>query len=430
MRLNLDAERLRGSLVGLLVVGALSLLLGGMGCGFLVSPTPVPSNTLDKTNGNATYVGSSACRACHPQVAATHDVHGHAFALNPVRGVGPIYPVQATRADVPAPPPGKAWTDVAYVISGYAQGALFVDRNGFVMTDGVAGVNTQWDLEFPPNGTLPRFAPYEPNQLTPLPYDYACFRCHTTGSRPQDPNRPEFQDNRPGLLGTWREPGVQCEACHGPGSNHVPSPETTPVYIGSKAADCGECHTVGDDADVIPADDGFIIGGSQRQELLASGGHAGFDCIFCHNPHASIVYDAANGRRNACADCHADVDMAIHEGRTFVRGDHVEALTCESCHMSYAGKSASQAAEAVVGQLARVGDVRSHLFRINTANANFTTMFSPDGSRILTDAQGRGAVTLDFVCLRCHNGVGNAFSLTLRAAARVVEGIHESDDGP
>jgi hypothetical protein len=45
------------------------------------------------------------------------------------------------------------------------------------------------------------------------------------------------------------------------------------------------------------------------------------------------------------------------------------------------------------------GDMKSHIFRINTdASAN---MFTPDGSALaLTD--GKGAVTLDFACQRCH----------------------------
>jgi hypothetical protein len=40
------------------------------------------------------------------------------------------------------------------------------------------------------------------------------------------------------------------------------------------------------------------------------------------------------------------------------------------------------------------------------------------------DDQGRAAVTVDFVCLRCHNAGGNATRFTVEAAAFVAEGMH------
>ncbi len=53
-------------------------------------------------------------------------------------------------------------------------------------------------------------------------------------------------------------------------------------------------------------------------------------------------------------------------------------------------------------------------------------MFSPDGSSVLLDDQGRAAVTVDFVCLRCHNGVG-AFEISLPLAADIARDMHASD---
>ena len=46
------------------------------------------------------------------------------------------------------------------------------------------------------------------------------------------------------------------------------------------------------------------------------------------------------------------------------------------------------------------GDVQTHLFSINVdADAQ---MFTDDGSFVLLDDEGQGAVTLDFACVACH----------------------------
>ena len=117
-------------------------------------------------------------------------------------------------------------------------GAFFVDSAGYVLTDGVAGSNTLWVLDFPANGTVAGFAAYRPDQQTPLPYEYECFRCHTTGAQPQDPDNPLSQDGRPGIHGTWAEAGIQCEVCHGPGSNHAPNPQARNLFVDSTARTC------------------------------------------------------------------------------------------------------------------------------------------------------------------------------------------------
>ena len=199
------------------------------GCPTPSGPTgpsgPVFNNPADPTNGGANYISSAACGACHPDIYAIIQDHGHSRALNRVEGEPPVYPAAGTRAGVPNPPAGKAWTDISYVIGGYIKGARFVDSTGFLLTTGVTGVDTQWNLNFPPNGTVAGFAPFEPDQPAPQPYEFDCFRCHTVGPQAQSATNPLSQDGRPGIHGTWAEPGVMCEACHGPGSHHAPQPQ-------------------------------------------------------------------------------------------------------------------------------------------------------------------------------------------------------------
>jgi hypothetical protein len=403
-------------------------LLGECGCPAPAPPpsAPVYNNTTDPTNGGATYLGSAACEACHPDVAAKQALHGHAHILNRILGQPLTFPAQATRAIVPNPPAGYAWGDTAYVIGGYVRKAKFIDQTGFIAVAGIASPLTQWDLSFPPNGTLPGFVLYEPaTTAAGKAYDYSCFVCHTTGPKPQEASNPRFQENRPGFIGTWQEAGVQCESCHGPGSNHPPNTAARMMYVNVSARACGTCHSrpFASGGGVILAADGFIQHHEQYAELLASPGHSGFNCVTCHDPHTGTNYDLANAFSQTCATCHPNMNMALHEGKVYARGDYGETLTCTSCHMPFATKSATST---IIGQSAgRVGDMRTHIFRINTAPVGYEAMFTADLSQVVKDADGKAAVTLDFVCLRCHNtDNGYPFRLTLSQASDAAPGLH------
>jgi hypothetical protein len=118
------------------------------------------------------------------------------------------------------------------------------------------------------------------------------------------------------------------------------------------------------------------------------------------------------------------MSMAGHGGNVFRKGDYVETLSCESCHMPFATRQAHNADEAFVGPLGRAGDTRTHIFRINVEPTNYAGMFTPDGSQVVRDAEGRAAVTVDFVCIRCHNG-GDLFELTVERAAEIAGQIHQ-----
>ncbi|MEK6642463.1 MAG: hypothetical protein AABZ08_01025 [Planctomycetota bacterium] len=201
---------------------------------------------------------------------------------------------------------------------------------------------------------------------------------------------------------------ISCEDCHGPGSNHLPNPYARANFVDlTGAQSCGNCHGKPPDADAgdIRARDGFIDQMQQWVELRASGGHASFLCGYCHDPHASTLNDRPNGLRNECTACHGDQNMALHKGIVFTRGDYVEPLTCESCHMPFAVLASAPAAPDVVGPLAHIGDKRAHIFRISDVQADFNAFLSDDKSKVKLDSEGRAAMTADMVCLRCHNAV-------------------------
>ena len=313
-----------------------------------------------------TYVSSEACQACHPELYAQFSRTGHNFILNRVseasrRGYFPF-------GDLPGPVSGSQWDDLSFVTGGFWWKAVFVGNDGYVVTGEAAQYNVQTD----------RWVAFETGKVVP----YDCGPCHATGYRHDG-----HQGGMTGIVGTWALNGVQCERCHGPGSNHVQAPYDFPLKVDRSAALCGECH-VRDNVSRIAASGGFIQNHAQYNEIHATK-KINFACVDCHDPHVSLHKQnpsRANAIKARCETCHFEEAEAFAASELPHYG--LGTIDCAECHMAYAVKSAE-------GQLAsHRGDVRSHLFRINTNPA--ATMFTSDGK------YANGYLTLDYVCLRCH----------------------------
>jgi hypothetical protein len=374
----------------------------------------------DQTN----YIGSAACSSCHASVASSFSTHGHSQALKAVLDGGPTYPSGA--AGVPAPPVGFDWPQISYVIGGYEKAARFVDINGYVITDGTAGTNTQYNQAIPAIGLAAGFVPFMPAQATPLPYAFDDFSRRTTGPLSLADNGNRRQDNRPGIEGTWAQPGVQCEACHGPGSMHVPNPSAGNIQLDADSASCARCHAGSAGATTVTASDG-LLGGFQQTTELAVSPHAGFSCTVCHDPHTSAILSPSTGIRNACQVCHPTTDMAVHQGKVYQRGSYSEPVTCVSCHMPYVVQTLSSNDLALTnGRTVRLGDTRSHVFILNTTPTGQTDMFTAGGTQLAVDAEGRASISTCYVCQRCHNGLGNAFAFPPSEGCAFGGGIHVS----
>lgn len=404
----------------------------------LVNSESPSSNTTDPTNRQAQYVGTAACVSCHNNLAEAHALHGHANALSSIRGQAPNFPVEADRAGLADPPEGFEWSQIAWVIGGYSKGAMFVDLEGNLVTSGAFGVDALWLLDFPANGTTNGFAPFLSEQATPEPFSFDRFFALTTGAMPLDQVNPLRQENRAGVEGTWVFDGVQCEACHGPGSNHFTigdggaTVDRSAIFVDTSGDDtCNACHSATSQpvSGIIAVEDGFLASRQQYSELSVSGGHSAFSCRTCHDPHHSVALDRANAIRNGCTDCHAEMNMARHDDAVFVRGDYTENVSCESCHMPFATRAASLASESAVASPGRMGDTRTHIFRISTDVRDFSDFASADGTQIALDTNGLAAVTLDYVCLRCHNdSTPGLFSLSVERASEIAPNLHRFGD--
>ncbi|MBL8134223.1 MAG: hypothetical protein JNL42_20345 [Anaerolineae bacterium] len=196
---------------------------------------------------DAEYVGSGDCQDCHRSLARDHDDTPHANALTETdRSKDAILANFELGEDIrtvlfPGEESPRPFTadDIAYAIGSgrYAQRYVYE-----VESRVYAVFPAEWDT------VAQEWRPYTLAETWPAPaYDFTqnCAGCHTTG----------LELDR----GRWQDEGVQCEACHGPGSAHAeiaddagsrPNDEEradihAAITMIPDAQVCGQCHSQG-----------------------------------------------------------------------------------------------------------------------------------------------------------------------------------------
>ncbi|MEZ4517096.1 MAG: multiheme c-type cytochrome [Chloroflexota bacterium] len=333
------------------------------------------------------YVGSETCAQCHESVYNDFQETAHANIMTAVDGSAPDLPFSR----ISNPPEGYTWDDISYVIGGYRWKALFLDQDGYLIT----GDTAQFNLE---NDTLEMgdewVAFHSGEQLA-----YDCGACHTTGYNPRG-----SVDSMPGMVGSFTEAGVQCEACHGPGSLHANNPQSFSVEINRDAQACQACHA---DGSINPdAADGFIQHTDMVYEDLFQGKHAIMDCVQCHDPHAGITPAAAEHEQTTITECEA-CHFQEAEVQNIPGHDPFD-FACTTCHMP-------ELIQVAVGDPAQhTADMQTHHVAINPQQIG---QFTEDGTAL-------PQLGLDFACRQCHNEQGIGPVLPDETLIRFATGVH------
>ena len=166
-----------------------------------------------------------------------------------------------------------------------------------------------------------------------------CFGCHTTASTTKNQFDPSAA-----------YPGVTCEACHGPGAQHIAAARAKTEKRGSglifnpaqlarvDSVDfCGACHRTWQDVisgHMIEAGVFNVRFAPYRLENSKcwAEGDARITCMACHDPHKPLSHDAASYDAN-CLACHAsnaaEKKSVNHPGAACP----VATKNCASCHM-------------------------------------------------------------------------------------------------
>jgi hypothetical protein len=277
----------------------------------------------DAAAGGAQYVGDATCSGCHQDLYDQYIQSGHPWKLNKIEnGQAPEYPFRNLN-DLPE---GYTWDDISYVIGGYWWKARFMDKEGYIITDepgatGNAEYLNQWNHA---NDSLGKSAGWVTYNSGAEKLVYDCGACHTTGYSPNG-----NQDDLPGIVGTWAQPGVRCEACHGPGGLHASNPQGFEMKIDHDSAACGKCH-LREATIQVETTDG-LISHHEKYEELFQGKHAALDCVLCHDPHTGVK-QLADARlpttRTQCVNCHFE-QATQHKNAKHAALN----LPCIECHM-------------------------------------------------------------------------------------------------
>ena len=257
------------------------------------------------------YIGSDACRACHAAKFESQSKTGHARALAVARPGSPIpgIPVPESTAQWAFGAGEKATTWVSQTgEETIAEHGLsyYAATKSLGPTPGHADSNDLVYRTFDPVGTALR-----------------CFRCHSTGPVTLEA----------GYKVQPSEPGVRCEACHGPGSAHVSSAGALGTIQNPKRLTpaelnvlCGACHRqasdLDDDTDWSNAWNVRHQPAYLHRAACFRNSNGALSCLTCHDPHEPLK-KTAESYDARCAACHGKI---LHKAAIVSR-------SCISCHM-------------------------------------------------------------------------------------------------
>jgi Cytochrome c3 len=223
------------------------------------------------------------------------------------------------------------------------QSYLF-EREGTVYESRVSYFGALNGLDFTPGRKLTEPKDLEQAMARPVTGSelVRCFACHNTASTIAN----KFDSSR-------MIPGITCQACHGPGLNHVieheveqaqgtrgPGSETIfdPGNLAPlDAVDfCGACHGTYWDVKL----EGLVGIANVRAQpyrleksrCWGTKGDARLTCVACHNPHQPLVRDAG-AYDKICLNCHRTTSTANRTADHPGLSCNVATKDCVSCHM-------------------------------------------------------------------------------------------------
>jgi len=254
-------------------------------------------------------------------------------------------------------------------------------------------------------------------------FEMSCAGCHNTGL--------ELKKADSGYESKYVELNTGCEKCHGPGSEHVKSPNTKGKIIHPRKLQyerglevCGQCHTRGvsvpngtfeypwNDKDNKPYKLGEPLSNyyqfkpgvwgdpqahskSHHQQWLdfQKSGHfyARVLCFDCHNPHGGpsrSQLTQADHNNNLCLSCHGKDKKFANPWAIRIHTKHNYApetkgtSRCSSCHLVKTAASAE------------AGDIHNHDFGIIRPRVSLE-MFEKDPKNVVPNS-----------CNGCHNEWG------------------------
>jgi tetratricopeptide (TPR) repeat protein len=334
----------------------------------------------------ASYVGSSSCRECHEKFYKLWSTSFHGLAMQPYTAALAQAQLIPQTADIVA----GAYRFRADLAAGVVLESTATNQTRYPITQAMGGKNVFYFLTPLERGWLQvlpvaydvrrkewfdttasamrHFGGRRDEALywkeRPLTFNTSCFSCHVSQlSKNYDLTSDSYQT-------TWAEPGINCETCHGPASEHArlfrqrpagqPAPADLKLILPrqqsreQRNATCAPCHakmspvtlnfapggryfdhfglTAFESADFYP--DGRDLGENYtytqwRLSPCAKSGQ--LDCIHCHTSSGRYRFKDAARANDACLPCHAERVQNANAHTHHKAGS--TGNQCIACHM-------------------------------------------------------------------------------------------------
>jgi len=302
----------------------------------------------------ATYVGVNVCKGCHPTIYDTWKETLHNKMLRPAT-FGPNGTVVGNFSTLTT----ELGISYTWGIDRILRGDGMVVGFGENVQRYIVQEGGDWIL-LPIEWFSPR-QPDNPNgswhaaaaPTVRASWTASCAGCHSTGYDPASK--------------TYKDPGITCEACHGPGSEHVAGGFLNPpgqrrVFVKPDAQVCGACHlraktgTTGYPIGYTPGMTlsehiTFIPYTENRWWQTGAPYHARrhrqqyLEWIQTGHAAALDTLRSSDHAQDRCLQCHsADYRIAVAKGRTPPTVATAQySITCQVCHAPHTpGRLGSQ----------------------------------------------------------------------------------------
>lgn len=371
------------------------------------------------------YVGARQCFACHRDVGPTHFESPHALTLRPAEPDAILADFEQGQEErviqLPGEDEARPFTvdDIAYVVGvGQYMQQYVVEAGSEDEGDAqLLVLPVVWDVD---GQTWHRY-PVEDEAWPSAGHDFveSCAGCHVTGLSAGG------EDER------WIDDGVQCEACHGPGSAHIEAvrdagsrnPEgealravQESIVLSPDAQICGQCHSQGSAPDGHPYPIGYRPGENLLSEDVFTLVPPDESSHWWPTNHGMRKYMQFNewlyfghagaldslrdsgAARDACLVCHS-VDYAWAQSvETVPDTEAAEAEAAEEADEGEGETEESAAPQPVTVNSARFGVTCVSCHTIHAADATEDEDDQAEGQT--APAEGDPTYAL---CVECHN---------------------------
>ena len=281
---------------------------------------------------SAGYVGAEVCASCHAARAKQQSASEHARALRPPADhpLARLFLPLFRPGGVPAQWAFGAGDQAVTFVSRLNEDAYLEHRRTYYTR--AAGLDLTPGHPARAKSAFPESAGVVYQTFDPEARIMRCFQCHSTGRLSLGPQMEIVP----------AEPGVRCEACHGPGQAHVEAMRAANPAAGRAAIQnpgrmsaaaqnqfCGECHRQPQQGET--ATNWRDPWNARHQPLYLaqsacfrrSGGR--LKCLTCHDPHDALRRHDPDYYNGQCVSCHGGPHPAVAAA--------ANARDCIACHM-------------------------------------------------------------------------------------------------